>query len=235
VSKNKTMLIQNPPNQLLKGRKFEITPEYTVGVRCLLVLFWILLLPLGFLFALAGKLIINTLMISGQMAFHFTEKLIGKHKNSKKDYVYQCARAYINNCLANSVPHINSSFRRFLFRLSGITIGQGGFIGMNGYMEDMAPQNVIIEDNVTCSFEVTFIAHGAKAGKSQDEKYIILRKGCYIGARSIILPGVEIGSNSIVGAGAVVTKDVPPGAIVAGSPAKTIKWQAGYNEKKSEK
>jgi acetyltransferase-like isoleucine patch superfamily enzyme len=46
---------------------------------------------------------------------------------------------------------------------------------------------------------------------------------CFIGARSIILPGVTIGDGSVVAAGAVVTKDVPPGSIVAGNPAQVIR------------
>ena len=46
--------------------------------------------------------------------------------------------------------------------------------------------------------------------------------GAFIGARSFILPGVEIGARAIVGAGAVVTRDVPPATIVAGNPARVI-------------
>jgi acetyltransferase-like isoleucine patch superfamily enzyme len=49
---------------------------------------------------------------------------------------------------------------------------------------------------------------------------IKIRKGAYIGARAIILPGVTIGRNAVVGAGAVVTKDVPDSCVVAGVPAK---------------
>ena len=45
---------------------------------------------------------------------------------------------------------------------------------------------------------------------------------CFIGSHSIILPDVRIGPNAIVAAGAVVTKDVPEGAIVGGNPAKVI-------------
>lgn len=45
----------------------------------------------------------------------------------------------------------------------------------------------------------------------------------WIGARAIILPGVKIGAGSIVAAGAVVTKDVPPYSIVGGSPARVLK------------
>jgi acetyltransferase-like isoleucine patch superfamily enzyme len=46
---------------------------------------------------------------------------------------------------------------------------------------------------------------------------------CFIGARSVILPGITIGDHSIVGAGSVVTKDVPPNCIVAGNPAKIVR------------
>lgn len=46
---------------------------------------------------------------------------------------------------------------------------------------------------------------------------------CFVGAGAIILPGVTVGDNSIIGAGAVVTKDVPSNSIVAGNPARVIK------------
>ena len=46
---------------------------------------------------------------------------------------------------------------------------------------------------------------------------------CFIGANAIILPGVKIGDEVVVGSGAVVTKDVPSNCIVAGNPAKVIK------------
>lgn len=54
-------------------------------------------------------------------------------------------------------------------------------------------------------------------------KPVILRKGCWLGANVIILPGVEIGENSVVGAGSVVTKSFPKGVVIAGNPAKFIK------------
>ena len=54
-------------------------------------------------------------------------------------------------------------------------------------------------------------------------KPIHIGKRVWVGSGTIILPGVSIGDNSIVGAGSIVTKDVPPNAIVAGNPAKFIK------------
>ena len=52
---------------------------------------------------------------------------------------------------------------------------------------------------------------------------VLLKSGCWIGAGVIILPGVTIGENSVVGAGSVVTKDVPPATVVAGNPARIIR------------
>lgn len=52
---------------------------------------------------------------------------------------------------------------------------------------------------------------------------VLICRGSWIGANAIILPGVTIGANSIVGAGSVATKDVPPYVVVAGQPAKIIK------------
>jgi acetyltransferase-like isoleucine patch superfamily enzyme len=49
-----------------------------------------------------------------------------------------------------------------------------------------------------------------------------------IGTNTVILPGVMIGKGSIVDAGSVVTKDMAPFCIVAGSPAKFLKWREGY-------
>ena len=48
-------------------------------------------------------------------------------------------------------------------------------------------------------------------------------RNCFIGAHSIILPGVTIGDGSVVGAGSVVTRDVPPRSAMAGNPARTMK------------
>ncbi len=59
-------------------------------------------------------------------------------------------------------------------------------------------------------------------------KPVKVETGADIGMNAVILPGVTVGRGSIVGAGAVVTKDVPPFAIVAGVPARFIRWREGY-------
>ena len=56
-----------------------------------------------------------------------------------------------------------------------------------------------------------------------------------IGTNAVLLPGVTIGKGSIVGAGAVVTKDVPPFAVVAGVPARFLNWRESYTPEKVNK
>lgn len=52
---------------------------------------------------------------------------------------------------------------------------------------------------------------------------VVLRRGCWIGANVTILPGVTIGENAVVGAGSVVTRDIPPYVVAAGNPARVIR------------
>lgn len=59
-------------------------------------------------------------------------------------------------------------------------------------------------------------------------KPVRIETGADIGMNAVILPGVTVGKGSIVGAGAVVTKDVPPFAVVAGVPARFLRWREGY-------
>ena len=82
--------------------------------------------------------------------------------------------------------------------------------------------NTIIEDHVFIGPRVVttndkYMYYGAKLTGPT------IKKGARIGANSTLLPGVVIGENAIVGAGSVVTRDVPDGAVVAGNPARTIK------------
>lgn len=60
-------------------------------------------------------------------------------------------------------------------------------------------------------------------------KRVIIKRGAWIGANSIILPGVEIGENTVIGAGSIVTKSLPKGVVAAGNPARIIK-EIPYNE-----
>lgn len=91
---------------------------------------------------------------------------------------------------------------------------------------------VIIEDNVMIGAGVHFYVNNHKFDRrdiplieqgyypSQD---ILVKRGAWIGANCIILPGVSIGVNSVIGAGSVVTKSIPDFCVAVGNPAKVIK------------
>jgi len=94
-------------------------------------------------------------------------------------------------------------------------------------------EGVTIEDNVFVGHGVTFINDSypratTAAGQLQKEadwkvERTLVKKGASIGSGATILSSVSIGENAIVGAGSVVTKDVPPNVIVAGNPAKILR------------
>ena len=60
-----------------------------------------------------------------------------------------------------------------------------------------------------------------------ESKQIVLRRGCWIGANAVVLPGVTVGRNAVVGAGSILTEDVPDRVVVAGNPARIIKSLMG--------
>ena len=84
---------------------------------------------------------------------------------------------------------------------------------------------ITLEDDVFIGPCVAFSNDKMPRSKKYPEKFArtVVKKGASIGANATILPGLTIGMNSMVGAGAVVTKDVPANTIVGGNPAKVIR------------
>jgi maltose O-acetyltransferase len=84
---------------------------------------------------------------------------------------------------------------------------------------------ISIGDNCTICPNVRLIAHDASTKKILGYTKIgriDIQENCFIGDSAIIMPGVTIGQNSIVGAGSVITKDVPPHTVAAGNPARIL-------------
>ena len=86
---------------------------------------------------------------------------------------------------------------------------------------------IILQDKVSITRDAKILSHDATASRlrpgEKGEYITTLKKNCFIGMGAIILPGITVGEDSIVGAGSIVTKDVPDGCLVAGNPALIIK------------
>ena len=152
------------------------------------------------------------------------------------------------NCIADDVKFgTNVRLSRFI-NLYGCEIGDetkiGAFVEIqkNARVGKMCKvsshtficEGVVIEDHVFIGHGVTFTNDTypraiTDTGTLQTEadwkvEPTVVRKGASIGSGATLLSNISIGENAIVGAGSVVTKDVPPNAIVAGNPARILRY-----------
>ncbi len=108
---------------------------------------------------------------------------------------------------------------------AGIEFGNNVLLNANVQMTDLG--GIKLEDNVLIGPGASLITVNHDPDPDNRRELLVssihVLQNAWIGARAIVLPGVTIGRNSIVGAGAVVTKDVPDNTVVAGVPAKEIR------------
>ena len=113
----------------------------------------------------------------------------------------------------------------------GLIIGKNvSFIDTPNFGSE--PYLISIGDNTTVSFDVAFVNHdgGTRVIRNlpnQNKETVIygkitIGKNCFIGCRTTILPNVKIGDNTIIGAGSIVTKDIPSNSVACGVPCKVI-------------
>jgi len=140
-------------------------------------------------------------------------------------YLIRLVRRVVIDSLAKHVPSPGLAVK--LHRMNGVIIGKDVYIGPRVVLDLMYPELIRIEDNVsigmgtmvfshsnpTCSIELKMNYYPRKTSP------VVIKKGSWIAPGAIILPGVTIHENAVVGAGSVVTKDVSAYTVVAGNPA----------------
>ncbi len=123
-----------------------------------------------------------------------------------------------------------------------VSLGQNVFVGNKVVVGDRCKiqnnvsiyDDVMLEDGVFCGPSMVFTnVYNPRAliERKHEYKKTVVRRGATLGANCTIVCGVEIGSHAFVGAGAVVTKDVPAYALMAGVPARHLGWMSEYGER----
>lgn len=130
-------------------------------------------------------------------------------------------------------PIAPRKMRAFLLRRIGCHVGKNVFIGEYVRMDIWHADMIYIEDDVSIASGSRLLCHQRDftnycVGDNYLDlgykiKPIHLCKGCLIGMESFVMPGVTVGEGAIVGAGSLVTKDIPAWTIAAGRPAKVLK------------
>jgi len=138
--------------------------------------------------------------------------------SSIRDLLSQITGSNIDESTTVFVP-FHTNFGKFT------SIGKNVFINHACSFLDMG--GITIEDHVLIGPRVNLVTENhpldPKDRRALITKPIIIKKNAWIGAGATILPGVTIGENAVIAAGAVVSKDVAPNAVVGGVPAKFIK------------
>ena len=130
-------------------------------------------------------------------------------------------------------PICPRKLRPWILKVIGAKVGKNVFIGSHVWVDAGHADMLILEDHVHIAGESTLLCHQrnlkeyykgddyAKLG--YNVATIHLKKGCLIGQRTMVMPGVTIGEGAVVGAYSLVTKDIPAWTIATGRPAKVIK------------
>ncbi|MHC1756374.1 MAG: DapH/DapD/GlmU-related protein [Methanosarcina sp.] len=124
------------------------------------------------------------------------------------------------------------SWRCKILKFQGVNIGKDVFIGKGVIIDRVVPHLISIGDNTVIADRVIILTHDAspnKRGRQPKVGPIEIESNVFIGVNCVILPGVTIGTGSIIGAGSIINENVPSYVMAAGNPAK-IKTDYGKCE-----
>ena len=178
-----------------------------------------------------------TFRLLRKMGFNYSEEAYGQVS------LIQVIRQFFRNIrlkhLQNKMdwailePFAPRKVRPALMRKMGCHVGKGCFIGDHVRIDNGHADMITLEDGVSIAGGTRLLCHQRDfrdyyVGSDYNTlgysiKPIVLKKGCLIGMESFVLPGITVGEGAIVGAGSLVTKDIPAWTVATGRPAKVVK------------
>lgn len=115
---------------------------------------------------------------------------------------------------------IIAMWRTYYVRVRGMNIDPSATFSLKAKFDDAHPHGIHVGADSYVAFGAVILSHDMTRNLRLDTR---IGARCFIGAHSIVLPGVSIGDGVVVGAGSVVTKNVPPNVVVAGNPARILR------------
>lgn len=172
------------------------------------------------------------------LGFNYSEEAYGQVtlwgvvKRVHKTYRDSFLMKYVMNSWLLS-PFLPRKIRPWCLKKVGCHVGKGCFIGDSVKIDTGHADMITLEDSVSVAGGTRLLCHqrdfsdyyiGSDYMKlDYTIRPIVLKKGCLVGMESFVLPGVTIGEGAIVGAGSLVTKDIPAWSVAAGRPAKVVR------------
>lgn len=156
---------------------------------------------------------------------------------------------YLDNLrLYNEIPHVQMDRREAMLRQMFAEVGEGCYIESPFYA-NFGGHHVHLGNNVYTNFNLTLVddthiyigdctmigpnvtiataGHPIEPGlRSRGLQYnmpVHIGKNCWLGAGVIVMPGVTIGDNTVIGAGSIVTRDIPPNVVAVGNPCRVMR------------
>jgi acetyltransferase-like isoleucine patch superfamily enzyme len=158
-----------------------------------------------------------------RLAVNRTKKIL--NQMNQTDHVDQ-ARQYLEKITGQTIDPSTQIFTPFYTNI-GTSIQLGKHVFINHACSFLDLGGIVIKDHVMIGPRVNITTENHPLSpedrKSMAPAKVVIEENAWIGAAATLLPGVTVGANAVVAAGAVVTKDVPSNTVVAGVPARVIK------------
>jgi acetyltransferase-like isoleucine patch superfamily enzyme len=154
------------------------------------------------------------------------DEAVGHNGGNKYAYSLRFFKNWVLERLASNFPI--PSWRVKMHRMRGINIGKNVYIGYDVIFDRVHPECITIGDYAEIGDRCIISAHSRGSLPLRD-KYprsvqpVKIGRGVWMAPGCIVIQGVEIGENSVIGTGAVVTKSVPANCLAVGVPAKVVK------------